>query len=898
MTQVIDVRFEHYDAPFTIGVDETKPRLSWKIRTSSPQFQQNAYEIEIFDESSQSASTRLHLTRVVSSSCTFVPWPSDQPLRSRQKIAARIRIWDEQDNASPWSDLAGLETGLLERNEWQCARIAAPWNADSAGPLPEQLYRKQFSVEKTVSRARLYITSQGLYEASVNGSRVGDYFLAPGWTSYDGRLQYQTYDITSALTPGNNCLGVRVAEGWFNGRIGYLGGARNIWGSRTSLLAQLEITFNDGRTQILCTDDSWLVSDGPIRLAEIYDGEKYDATQEVPDWSMPTTSDTVPYSGWKPVTSLDPLLESIKLTAGYAGPVRRFESIPVKKQTISPSGKTIIDFDQNLVGYLRLKGIKGPRGHKITLKHAEILEDGELCLRILRQCAATDEYTLRGTEDDGEETYEPRFTFHGFRYAQIDGWVGQLDPSSVEAVVCHTDMKRVGSFSCSNSLLNQLHSNVVWSMRGNFLSVPTDCPQRDERLGWTGDIALFVPTAVLLYDCFGMLKNWLVDLAYDSSCSNGVPPIVCPNNKPIWTPPTPTAIWADSAILLPWNLYLETGDETILSQLYDFMTKYISIIPRNKEGATHLCDQNGFQFGDWVDPAAPPDSPFKAFTDAIMVANMFLIQNLDLMSQISAILGKETEKLSFAAEAEVARAEFQDEYVTSTGRLVSDSQTAYSLAITMNILPPEKRVRAGNRLAELVKKNGFKIATGFAGTPFVCEALARMGHCQVAYAMLLETKCPSWLYPVNEGATTIWERWDSMLPNGKANVDDMTSFNHYAFGSIAKFLYERLAGLQRVDAGWKQCRIAPMIGAEFTNASASHITPRGTVSCEWKTGEPQDGVETFQLKVVVPYGTKAEVVIPEGTGSRIENVGPGEWSFESKIRRDYEWPVQSLELAL
>ncbi|EAT78271.2 hypothetical protein SNOG_14400 [Parastagonospora nodorum SN15] len=783
MTQVIDVRFEHYDAPFTIGVDETKPRLSWKIRTSSPQFQQNAYEIEIFDESSQSASTRLHLTRVVSSSCTFVPWPSDQPLRSRQKIAARIRIWDEQDNASPWSDLAGLETGLLERNEWQCARIAAPWNADSAGPLPEQLYRKQFSVEKTVSRARLYITSQGLYEASVNGSRVGDYFLAPGWTSYDGRLQYQTYDITSALTPGNNCLGVRVAEGWFNGRIGYLGGARNIWGSRTSLLAQLEITFNDGRTQILCTDDSWLVSDGPIRLAEIYDGEKYDATQEVPDWSMPTTSDTVPYSGWKPVTSLDPLLESIKLTAGYAGPVRRFESIPVKKQTISPSGKTIIDFDQNLVGYLRLKGIKGPRGHKITLKHAEILEDGELCLRILRQCAATDEYTLR-------------------------------------------DMKRVGSFSCSNSLLNQLHSNVVWSMRGNFLSVPTDCPQRDERLGWTGDIALFVPTAVLLYDCFGMLKNWLVDLAYDSSCSNGVPPI------------------------------------------------------------------------DWVDPAAPPDSPFKAFTDAIMVANMFLIQNLDLMSQISAILGKETEKLSFAAEAEVARAEFQDEYVTSTGRLVSDSQTAYSLAITMNILPPEKRVRAGNRLAELVKKNGFKIATGFAGTPFVCEALARMGHCQVAYAMLLETKCPSWLYPVNKGATTIWERWDSMLPNGKANVDDMTSFNHYAFGSIAKFLYERLAGLQRVDAGWKQCRIAPMIGAEFTNASASHITPRGTVSCEWKTGEPQDGVETFQLKVVVPYGTKAEVVIPEGTGSRIENVGPGEWSFESKIRRDYEWPVQSLELAL
>jgi alpha-L-rhamnosidase len=596
-TQPINVRFEHYDAPTTIGVDDTKPRLSWTIQTSSPQFKQTAYEIEVFDESSQSVPTRLHLAKVVSASCTLLPWPSDQPLHSRQRIAARVRVWDDQENVSSWSTLVALETGLLERKEWQCSRIAAPWNADSAGPLPEQLYRKEFPVEETVKRACLYITSEGLYEASINGSRVGDYFLAPGWTSYDGRLQYQTYDVTSALNPGANCLGVRIAEGWYSGRIGYQGGARNIWGPRTTLLAQLEITFIDGRTQTVCSDDSWLVSDGPIRLAEIYDGEKYDATKEISDWSLPTASGAIRHSGWKSVTSLAPLPKLTKLTAGYGGPVRRFETVQVLEKKLSPSGQTILDFGQNLVGYLRLKGIKGSRGHKITLKHAEVLEAGELCLRSLRECAATDEYTLRGAEGDGEETYEPRFTFHGFRYAQIDGWVGNLDPSSVEAVVCHTEMKKTGSFSCSNDLLNQLHSNIVWSMRGNFLSIPTDCPQRDERLGWTGDIALFVPTAVLLYDCFGILKNWLIDLAYDASCLNGVPPIVCPNNHPHWTPKTPTAIWGDAVVLVPWNLYLETGDESILSQHYGFMIKYMALIAKNKEGATHLCDNSSFQFG-------------------------------------------------------------------------------------------------------------------------------------------------------------------------------------------------------------------------------------------------------------------------------------------------------------
>ncbi|KAF4154255.1 hypothetical protein CNMCM6069_009544 [Aspergillus lentulus] len=892
MTRITNMQFEHYHPPNTIGVEETRPRISWQFEDYPPNFQQDAYEIEVSAVAWNTQATVLSSIKLSSPSSYLVPWPHSQPLTSRQKVSIRVRAWDPDGHGTEWSEPASLEVGLLNRSDWKCDRIAAPWGPDTCEPDTEQLYRREFRLADSIAKARLYITAQGVYEAEINGRRVGDHFLAPGWTTYDGRLQYQTYDITDYLSTGDNCVGVRVAEGWFSGRIGFEGGHRNIWGSHTALLVQMEVTFKDGGLQTITSDGSWSVTRGPIRLAEIYDGEKYDATKEIPSWSSAGISQDAP--GWSSVLVMSRLPESVKLTAGFGEPVRQIEALKPMSKMISPSGKVILDFGQNLVGYVKLSNIKGPTGHRVILSHAEVLENGELCTRPLRICKAVDVYTLRGGQ---REEYAPRFTFHGFRYAQIDNWTGAQLETSAEAIVCHTDMQFVGGFSCSHSLLNQLYQNIVWGMRGNFFSVPTDCPQRDERLGWSGDLALFAPTAVLIYDCFSFLKNWLIDVEYDQSVLGGVPAMVTPNATlpdPVWCRRVPCAIWHDVTILAPWALYEETGDESILAQQYNSMLTWMRKVPLNSTGATHLWDTSVFNLGDWLDPAAPPDAPWKGTTDAKMVANAFLIHSLDLMCKISRILGQDTDTSRFIRWSESARREFQDEYITANGRIVSDSQTAYALAICFDLLSPSQRKYAGGRLAYLVRKNEFRIGTGFAGTPYICEALALTGNIQIAYAMLLEEKCPSWLYPVTMGATTVWERWDSMLADGSVNPGEMTSFNHYAFGTIAKFMYERVAGLQRVEPGWQRSCVAPGIGAEILNAAAMHITPFGLLSCSWETEKNGNGSERLRLEVSVPYSTTCDVILPDGDGEKRETIGQGDWVFETSFTRGYEWPVAPL----
>ncbi|TEA11409.1 putative beta-glucosidase O [Colletotrichum sidae] len=898
MPRVTSVRFEHYRAPNTLGVHETRPRISWIIEDASVDYRQHAYELELSDHVSGRPEPSVSTVRATSPQTVLVPWPFEKHLESRQRISVRVRVYDKAGNETAWSGAAHLEVGLLDRNDWrQCERIAAPWGPGTSAPDPEQLYRKTFDTAGSVAQARLYVTAQGVYEAEINGRRVGDYFLAPGWTSYEGRIQYQTYDVTGLLKDSSkHCLGVRVAEGWFSGRIGLEGGHRNIWGPHTALIAQLEVTFEDGSTKTVVSDGSWVVTRGPIRLAEIYDGEKYDATLEVPGWSSPVD---IPDSPWEPVLKLPFLPASTGLVAGYGEPVRRTQVIKPVSEITTPSGKVVLDFGQNLVGYLRLSDIRGPRGHKITLSHAEVLEHGELGTRPLRLCKATDEYTLKGAPEG--ERYEPRFTFHGFRYAQVDNWAGgdTTMTSSIEAVVCHTDMAPAGSFSCSDELLNRLYGNVCRGMRGNFLSVPTDCPQRDERLGWSGDLALFAPTAGLVYDCHGMLRNWLVDVAHDQAALGGVPPMVSPNATlpdPVWCRRVPCAIWHDVTVLAPWALYEETGDVAILAQQYGSMLAWMETLPRNKTGATHLWDTSVFQLGDWLDPAAPPSEPWKSPTDAKMVANMFLIHSLHLVGRVSGLLGQTARQTAFEREEAAARAEFHAEYVSPNGRVASDTQASYALAICLGILPsPAQRVRAGARLAELARRGGFRIATGFAGTPYLCEALFATGHAQVAARTLLETGCPSWLYPVAMGATTVWERWDALLPDGGVNPGEMTSFNHYALGAVARFLHERVAGLQRVEPGWTRCRVAPVVMADFEGARASHVTRYGEVSCAWRTEVAGGGTERMELEVAVPYGVTVEVVLPGKDGERIEEVGAGTWEFETVVERDYEWPVLPLK---
>jgi alpha-L-rhamnosidase len=864
-------------------------------------FTQKAYQLEFFKQKPEDSGNPSQSFKVESSESVLVPWPSEKTLDSREGMFVRVRVWGEAlAEPSEWSEFAYVEAGLLDREDWQFQRISASWEQDTSVPRPEELYRREFSINsaRKVCKARLYITAQGIYEAEINGRRVGDQFLAPGWSAYDERLHYQVYDVLEHLSPGEieHCIGIRVAEGWFCGRIGFDGGGRNLWGDRTAVMAQLELCYDDGSTQVVCTDDSWEVAPGPTRLAEIYHGEKYDATMEVPGWSSVRPRQEHKSSVWSKAAVMSPLPAKPELLAMSGSPIRRLLVLQPRELATTPNGKKILDFGQNLVGYTRIKNVKGPRGKIVKLLHAEVMENGELGRRPLREADAEDEYKLKGSPEG--ESWEPRFTFHGFRYLQVEGLSSDADLlANFEAVVCWTEMEPTGDFSCSNHMLNRLHENVLWGMRGNFVGLPTDCPQRDERLGWTGDIALFAPTACFLYDCAGMLQTWLGDLTVSQAYLGGVPPIVVPNvlryNESLFPKVAPFAIWADVTILVPWAIYQSTGDVGILDLQYSSMQSWLNACPRDTKGGRRLYETSFFQLGDWLDPDAPPENPQRAKTDDQLVANAFLIHSLDIISKISSILGREQEAMQYTAEAKLVRKEFCDEYMTPNGRLVSDTQTAYALGICFDIFPTARqRGEAGKRLAYIVRKNGFRIGTGFAGTPFVCEALVLSGNPQIAYRMLVEDKCPSWLYPVTMGASTMWERWDSMLPDGSINPGSMTSFNHYALGAVATFMHERLGGLRCIEPGWKKARVEPIMGGDFTEATVSHITPFGKVGCSWKIVDNH-----FDMTVQVPPNTSMEVVLPsgvDGAEEEVRTVMSGVHSFSVKYEKNYEWPPQEL----
>ncbi|HEY4386569.1 MAG TPA: family 78 glycoside hydrolase catalytic domain, partial [Ktedonobacteraceae bacterium] len=487
---VTNVRFEHHRE--ALGIGEARPRLSWIVETVIAGWHQTGYEIETYKTGQLLAQTG----RVESDHAVLVPWPF-APLHSHEHLEVRVRVWGNDGQPSTWSERP-VEAGLLAVEDWSAQFVTPAWEEDITRAQPAPLLRREFDVPSGVASARLYVTALGVYEAQLNGAVVGDQVLAPGWTSYDHRLPYQTFDVTNLLHEGRNAIGAILGDGWYRGRFGFRGFHRNIYGDRLALLAQLEITYADGRTERIATDESWRAATGPILSGDLYDGEMYDARLERAGWSEPGYDD----QDWKRVRQLDRDLGT--LVAPDGPPVRRIEVIAPVAITVSPSGRTLVDFGQNVVGRLRLT-VRGDAGQTITLRHAEVLENGELCTRPLRTALATDRYILRG---GGEETWEPLFTFHGFRYAEIEGWPGNLQAADIHAVVCHSDLERTGWFECSNPLLNQFHENVVWSMRGNFFSIPTDCPQRDERMGWTGDIQVFAPTASFLYDSAGFLTSW------------------------------------------------------------------------------------------------------------------------------------------------------------------------------------------------------------------------------------------------------------------------------------------------------------------------------------------------------------------------------------------------------
>jgi len=846
------LRFEHLREALGIGV--ARPRISWIVESDVPGWQQRGYELEA---QAPDGSLAWSSGRVESAESVLVPWPAE-PLGSRRRLQVRVRVWGSDGEVTPWSEPAAVETGLLSPDDWRARFISPVWQAaeDTSRPQPAPFLRHEFDARAEIALARLYITALGVYEAHLNGRPAGDHVLAPGWSSYDRRLRYQTLDVTTLLREGRNAIGVVLGDGWYRGRLGWPGaGGRNWYGSELALLAQLEIVYKDGSRQLVCSDERWRAATGPILASDLYDGETYDARLEQPGWDASGFDD----SGWQGVRALERDLGTLVAPSGP--PVRRIETLRPARISASPSGRTIIDFGQNLTGRLRFT-VRGPAGATVTLRHAEVLEDGELCTRPLRTALAADRYTLRG---GGPERWEPRFTFHGFRYAEVDGWPGELRPADIEAVVLHSDMERTGWFECSDPLLNRLHENVVWSMRGNFLDVPTDCPQRDERFGWTGDLQVFAPAASYLYDVAGLLTSWLADLAADQR-ENGTVPVVVPN--PLARSASPTAAvaaaaWSDAAVIVPWVLYRQYGDADILEAQFESMRRWVDAVAAIA-GPSRLWDR-GFQFGDWLDPLAPPDEPSRAMTDPHLVATAYFARSSELVSRAAAVIGREEEARQYSRLAAEVRAAFRHEFVTPSGRLAGDTQTAHALALQFGLLEgAEQRRRAGGRLASLVRHNRYRIGTGFVGTPLVLDALCDAGEHVIAFRLLSERACPSWLYPVTMGATTIWERWDSLLPNGRVNPGEMTSFNHYALGAVADWLHRRLGGLAPLEPGYRRIEVRPLPGGGITWARARLRTPYGLAACAWRV----EGA-ALALELTVPVSCSA-IVVPPGEAATIE----------------------------
>ncbi|GAA4697462.1 alpha-L-rhamnosidase [Phytohabitans rumicis] len=833
---IVDVRFEHHHHP--LGIGEAAPRVSWQVSAGTPGWFQTAYEIRALHPDGTVAWTS---GRIDDDESHLVAWPGP-PLASRQRAAVQVRAWGTAGDTG-WSAAYPVEAGLLRPEDWTADLIEPGWD-----PEPESVpaFRRAFTVRGPVRRARLYATAHGVYELWLGGVPFGDLVLAPGWTSYHHRLRYQTYDVTDALHSGDNAIGALVAEGWYRGRLGFGGGRRDIWGDRTGLLVQLEIEYTDGTSETVRTDAAWRCAPSGIH-ASIYDGQTQDARADHPGWAAAGFDD----STWHLVRA--GALDASPLVAPDGPPVRRTGEVqPVGIHT-SPSGRTIVDFGQNLVGRLRIRP-RGAAGTEIVLRHAEVLEDGELCVRPLRICKAEDRFILRGTGD--VEEWEPAFTFHGFRYAEVQGWPGELRPEDVTAVVCHSDMRRTGWFSCSEPLLDRLHENVVWSMRGNFLDVPTDCPQRDERLGWTGDLQVFAPTAAYLYDCAGVLASWLRDLQADQlSTPDRIPPLVVPD---ILGWPHAMAAWGDAVTIAPWVLYERYGDLELLRRQYEGMTAWVDHVA--KLAGPDLVWDRQLQLGDWLDPTAPPAAPADSRTDGSLVATAYFARSARIVSTVAGLLGRADDARRYGELADSVREAFGREFVTPSGRVASDSQTAYALALRFDLLPgAPQRERAGARLTELVHMRGYRIGTGFVGTPLLADALDDLGQTQVAYRLLLETGCPSFLYPITMGATTTWERWDSMLPDGSVNPGEMTSFNHYALGAIADWLHRTVAGLAPAAPGYRRLLIRPRPGGGLTRAEARHETPYGMAAAGWSIADGE-----LTVRVVVPPNTTAVLEPPGG----------------------------------
>ncbi|KAF5013505.1 hypothetical protein FDECE_492 [Fusarium decemcellulare] len=891
---------QHHDG---FGVQCPRPRISWRFTVSDEgirNWRQIAYDIEISTDNRES----VQVFRVKGPDSVLVPWPSPETLGSRARRHVRVRSHGlhsrtdrpiEVSADTGWSRPSLLEIALLDNSEWTGRMITTldPWPLSSDGSARPLCFHKSFDLPlnpSAINKARLYITSHGVYSAQINGKKVGNHCLSPGFQSFHKRLHYQIYDAKNLLkTSGSNNIEVEVAAGWFASAWTWAK-KRFIYGQKLGILAQLEVWSEDSTTPlVVSTDDSWKASTSALVSSEIYDGEIHDQrlnTNTRTDGSIcfATQESPIPVS---------------RLISPEAPPVRVVRMLEPRDIFKSRSGDAIIvDFGQNCAGRVCVRKINKPSGTSVTFRHAEVIQDGEIVVRPLRTAKATDVLICDGSDIID---WHPKHTYHGFRFVEITGWIPEdLGYSSIVAEVLHTDMQFTGVFRCSDGDLNRLHDNSEWGMKSNFLSVPTESPARDERLGWTGDLNLFMPTANFLFDTAGMLKNWLDDLYLDQMEEStywrqGVVPLFAPNcllrkddDSHGWDP-MPNGVWGDAAIMIPWELYRTSGDISFLSRQYDSMLQYMKHgVVRGEDG---LWDPEQWQFGDWLDPRAPQNDSGRGTTDGTFVADCFLIESTRIVAEVAQLLDKPQDSSRFRDTHTHLLQSWQSKYLSATGFVVPDTATSLSLALSLDLIPDSAdgrlRKQAASRLSRIVRLNDFKITTGFVGTAFLPFALARTGYVDLAYAMVFQKQCPSFLYPVTMGATTVWERWDSMLPDGSVNPGSMTSFNHHALGSIAHWLHTDVAGIDVIEPGWKVFRVRPRPNKDLDRAGASFESKYGLVDVRWTLV-----AESFRLTVRVPPNSAAVITMPEERGEE-RRVGSGYYIFVCRFIQT-DWPPKAL----
>ncbi|MEV6304850.1 family 78 glycoside hydrolase catalytic domain [Actinoplanes sp. NPDC051861] len=824
-----------------LGIDEKHPRLSWKLRSERHGAAQSAYRITAFagDETIWDTGRR------ESADTILIAWQGPT-LRPATRYRWTVEIWDEQGThaaADTW-----FETGLLDATPWTAAWIGRnpltlppidpPTDDDLNNPSPAEApihLRRAFHLTAAPVRARLYATARGVYQAQLNGERVGDHELAPGWTEYHQRIQYQTYDVTEHLRRGDNKIEATVADGWWSGYIGFdpRRPARH-YGDAPGFLAQLVLDFADGSRQVIATDSDWTEHDGPIRSADLMMGQFTDGSREL--------------SAPRPVAVAD--TEPGPLVAEPDDPIRVTVELPAITIT-----NGIADFGQNLVGRVRLTIRNARPGQRITLRHAEVLDDGRLYTANLRRAAATDTYLCKGVD---HEVFEPALTFHGFRYAEITGY--KPDPGDVIACVLHSDTPWAGRFESSDPAVNQLHANIGWGQRGNFVAVPTDCPQRDERLGWLADAQVFAPTATRNADVSAFFARWMRDVVGGQNADGAfrdVAPIIALDREG-------APAWGDAGVIIPWLLWRAYGDRRVLERSFDAMAAWVEHIHRHNPGLVWE-HRTGNSYGDWlqIDADTPRD----------VLATAYFAFSTAIVAQAAQVLGKPAD--GFHDLHQRIRQAFQDAYVADDGSVKGATQTAYLLALAFNLLPDGAEGLAVGHLAADIERRGNRLTTGFVGVSLLCPVLTEHGRADLAYALLHQDEFPSWLYSIRNGATTIWERWDGWTEEHGFQSAAMNSFNHYSLGSVGDWLYGRVAGIDQTPGSVAYSELllrpTPDPTGRLTWARAEQETARGLVACGWSIED-----DRLTVTATVPPGSTAILLIPTSAPGSVHAAGtPG-----------------------